>query len=306
MGTSWSVTLAAPTGVDPHPLHAGIQQQLDIVVAQMSTWEADSDLCRFNRAPAGTWHVLPGELFTVLQCALDIARESDGAYDPSIGPLAEAWGFGAHGGGHRIPDAHALALARSRVGWQRIVLEPAEQRAFQPGGADLDLSAIAKGYGVDQVVEYLRTTGIASALVEVGGELRGYGRKPDGNPWRVLVEASPDDDDALGEARVIELDDLAVATSGDRWHRFEQDGQRYAHTLDPRTGTPLHEAPAAVTVVATKAMHADAWATALTVMGAQAGLAFAHKHGIAARFVTRTDDGTKEDMTPSFETGLAG
>ncbi len=306
MGTSWSVILAAPAGFDMHRVHAGIQQQLDVVVAQMSTWEPDSDLCRFNRAPAGSWHALPDGFFTVLQCALDIARASGGAYDPTIGPLAEAWGFGARGGGHRIPDADTLAAARARVGWQRIALEPAHHRACQPGGADLDLSAIAKGHGVDLVVAYLRGNGIANALIEVGGELHGYGRKPDGNPWRVLVEASPDDDDALGEARVIELDDLAVATSGDHWHRFEEDGQRYAHTLDPRSGKPLHDAPAAVTVIAADAMRADAWATALTVMGANAGFTFACEHGIAARFVARTDGGAEERMTPSFEARLAG
>lgn len=306
MGTSWSVTLAAPSGIDSHYLHADIQQQLDIVVAQMSTWEPGSDLCRFNRAPAGSWHVLPHEFFTVLQCALDIARESGGAYDPTIGPLAEAWGFGAHGNGHRIPGADALAAARARVGWQRIALQSPDRLAFQPGGMNLDLSAIAKGYGVDQIVRHLRNAGIDSALVEVGGELHGYGRKPDGNPWRVLVEASPGDDDALGEARVIEMDDVAAATSGDRWHRFEEDGQRYAHTLDPRSGKPLHAAPAAVTVIAANAMLADAWATALTVMGVEAGIAFAREHGMAARFVTRADDGAHEHMTPSFETRLAG
>ncbi len=306
MGTSWSVMLAAPANTfDMHRLHAGIQQQLDLVVAQMSTWEPDSDLCRFNRASAGSWHVLPEDFFAVLQCALDIARYSGGAYDPTIGPLVEAWGFGAHGLGHRIPDAATLTAARARTGWERIALDPSGQRALQPGGIDLDLSAIAKGYGVDLVVRHLRRIGIESALVEVGGELHGYGSKPDGTPWRVLVEASPDEDDVLSEPRVIELDDLAVATSGDRWHRFEEDGQRYAHTLDPRSGKPLSDAPAAVTVIATDAMHADAWATALTVMGAEAGLTFARERGIAARFVTRDHESVKEHMTPSFETKLA-
>ena len=171
----------------------------------------------------------------------------------------------------------------------------------------LDLSAIAKGYGVDVVTDLLRRRGIEAALVEVGGELYGYGRKADGTPWRVLVESSPDEEaDSEGlEPRVLALDGLAVATSGDRWHAYAQGGRRYSHTIDPRSGEPVTDAAAAVTVVATDAMHADAWATALTVMGASVGYAFATEHELAARFLQRTPDGLQETMTPAFERHLA-
>ena len=160
---------------------------------------------------------------------------------------------------------------------------------------------------MDLVARHLRTKGIPAALVEVGGELYGYGRKPDDSPWQVLVEATPDPQDENEEenpARVIALESMAVATSGDHWHAFEQQGMRYSHTLDPRTGHPVQHAPASVTVIAVDAMHADAWATALTVMGGEAGFSFAESRGLAARFVTRTGSGLNERMTEAFKARL--
>jgi thiamine biosynthesis lipoprotein len=155
------------------------------------------------------------------------------------------------------------------------------------------------------VTRFIRGRGIASALIEVGGELYGYGRKLDDEPWRVLVESSPDEETESLAPRVVDLDDLAVATSGDRWHWFEQEGQRYSHTLDPRSGLPVERAPAAVTVIATDAMHADAWATALTVMGVEAGFAFAEQQNLAARFVVRGDEDLQERMTSGFKARLS-
>jgi thiamine biosynthesis lipoprotein len=300
MGTSWCVKLVASPRADLHALHAGIQAQLDRVVAQMSTWEADSDISRFNRAVAGTRQVLPPEFFAVLSCALETARDSDGAYDPTIGALVEAWGFGPAQGRKGVPDESELASAQVGPGWQRVSLRPQDMSVLQPGGVQLDLSAIAKGYGVDQVTRHLREVGIGAALTEVGGELYGYGRKPDGGRWRVLAEATPDAEPDDETVCVIALDGVAVATSGDHWHAFEQDGRRYSHTLDPRTGRPVETAAAAITVIADDAMHADAWATALTVMGAEAGYRFAQQRDIAARFVVRSDRGLIETTTDAF------
>ncbi|MEN1956401.1 FAD:protein FMN transferase [Luteimonas changyuni] len=329
MGTLWRVSVAAPPGADLHALHDGIQACLDRVVAQMSTWERDSDISRYNRAPAGSWQALPQPFFNVLRDALALAADSGGAVDPTVGPLVEAWGFGPFGGGGRVPDAETLASARARTGWQRVLLDAAGQRALQPGGAGLDLSGIAKGHGVDAVVDWLQAQDAPAALVEVGGELRGYGRKPDGSAWKVLAEAWPDDDgddDGLGlgvangsgggarpdTARdraaascVIQLDDAAVATSGDHWHRFEQDGRLYSHTIDPRTGAPVAHAPAAVTVVAGTALAADAWATALTVMGPERGFELAQARGMAARFVLRDAEGVRERSTDAYMQRLA-
>ena len=195
MGTLWQVSLSAPPGADLHVLHDGIQACLDRVVAQMSTWEPDSDISRYNRAPAGSWQALPQPFFDGLREALAIAEDSDGACDPTVGPLVQAWGFGPYGQGGAVPDASTLAEARARVGWRRLELDASRQRVLQPGGVALDLSGIAKGHAVDAVVDWLQARGLSAALVEVGGELRGYGRKPDGTPWKVLAEAWPHDDD---------------------------------------------------------------------------------------------------------------
>ena len=299
MGTTWQVKLAVARTCDLHPLHAGIQARLDAIVAQMSTWEAHSDISRFNRAAAGTTHTPPALFARVLDCAIDVARRSDGAFDPTVGPLVALWGFGAQAQARRIPDPSLLTATRARCGWQRLHWQAGQ--LLQPGGLDLDLSAIAKGFGVDQASQWLRLQGVPAALVEVGGELHGYGHKPDGQPWRVLVDAGPEEDAGTDlPARVLALDDLAVATSGDRWHHFEQDGAQFSHTLDPRTGAPVTRAAAAVTVAARDAMHADAWATALTVMGHAQGLAFAQAHGLAARFVCRGAHGIEEHLSPAF------
>lgn len=298
MGTTWRMRLSAPRTRALRPLHDGIQTRLDAVVAQMSPWEPDSDISRYNRAAPGTWHVLPPDLLAVLHAALDIAAASDGAFDPTLGPLVDLWGFGAGGARPGVPDPVALDAARPHCGWRRIELDASGTRLRQPGGLQLDLSAIAKGFGVDAVTAWLREAGIDGALVEVGGELRGHGRRPDGECWRVLVEAIADADEA---PCVLPLDACAVATSGDRWHRFEHDGRRYSHSIDPRSGAPVADAAAAVTVVAGDAMRADAWSTALTVLGPEAGLALAARHGLAARFAQRGADGPVYRATPAFE-----
>ncbi|MFA0923851.1 FAD:protein FMN transferase [Xanthomonas fragariae] len=304
MGTTWSVKLVAPRGRDLHPLHACIQAALDRVVAQMSTWEADSDISRYNRAPSGHWQTLPDDFYAVLSAALQIAQDSNGAFDPTVGPMVELWGFGASGGRRCVPSPEQIALASLRCGWQRVDLDG--RRAQQPGAVALDLSGIAKGFGVDCVHRALVQADIASALIEVGGELFGYGRKPDGSAWRVLVESIPDEDACTAlPQRVLALDGLAAATSGDRWHRFDTDGTRYAHTFDPRTGAPVPHAPAAVTVLASEAMQADAWATAMTVLGVDDGLAYARNATLAVRFVLREDGALHEFMSPAFEHYLA-
>lgn len=304
MGTSWSVRLAAARNADLEALHAGIQARLALVVQQMSTWESESDISRYNRAEAGQWLSVPPEFAQVLAGALAIAEASNGAFDPSVGTLVALWGFGpnAHAG---VPDAEALRDARRHADWRRIGFDADALRVLQPGGVQLDLSAIAKGHAVDLVAAHLREAGVGSALVEVGGELAGFGRKPDGEPWRVLVEAGPEEDDHRLDARVLDLDGIAVATSGDRWHHYTRNGRRYTHTIDPRSGAPVAHAPAAVSVIASDAMHADGWATALGVLGTDAGHALALRLGLAARFLWRDDDGMHERMTDTFRAHLA-
>lgn len=302
MGTRWRACLVAGPRVPLPPLHDAIQATLDGIVAQMSTWEPDSDISRYNRAEAGCWQPLPHAFAQVLRCGLAVAEASDGAYDPTIGPLVDLWGFGAGSTAMQVPDAAAVDAVRARIGWRKVALRDDPPAVRQPGGVALDLSAIAKGYGVDAVAACLRRHGIDAALVDVGGELAGFGRKPDGTPWKVLVEAAPGARDA--QPCVLALDGFAAATSGVHWHRFEHAGRSYAHTLDPRTGAPVEQAPAAVTVIADDAMHADAWATALTVMGLDSGCEFAHAQGLAARFVP-AQQGAAVRTTPAFDARIA-
>lgn len=303
MGTSWSVKLVAETGASLQPLQEGIQRCLDRVDAQMSTWKADSDLSRFNHAPAGSWQALPADCFRVLEYALQVARQSDGAYDPTAGALVDAWGFGParHYGdaGFGLPDASQLAEARACTGWQRIELDPAALRARQPGGVRVDLSAVAKGFAVDQVARWLNARDVTSHLIEVGGELRGTGVRPGGQPWWVALEAPLPHRSGAEPATqtLLALHGLSVATSGDYRRGFGRDGEHFCHTIDPRSGRPIAHGLASVSVVHRDCMAADAQSTALTVMGLERGLEHARRHRLAALFVQRTAEGFEEHLS---------
>jgi len=304
MGTTWSINLVAPKSLPLLDALTGVQKELDRVVAQMSTWDAASDLSRFNRAPAGTWHVLPEEFFAVLSYALSVAEVSGGAYDPTIGPLVNLWGFGPNPARTTEPAAADLDAARARCGWRQMLLESEERRAFQPGGLYVDLSAVAKGFGVDQGARYLQRIGVANFLIEVGGELRGEGTKPDGTPWWVALERPPSGALAPTET-VAALHGLSIATSGDYRKFAEIDGRHLSHTIDPRTGRPVSGKPASVTVLHAECMCADALSTAVTVLGADEGMRFAERHNLAALCLTRAGQGFEESMTPDFAAMLS-
>jgi len=298
MGTGWSARLMLPDGASAH-LKPALQAELDLVVAQMSHWEPDSLLSRYNRAPAGSWHDLPSPFFEVIDYALAVQQGSGGAYDPAAGALVDLWGFGAAGrydqAGFYAPDAQAVAAAMARCRSARPVLERTTRRLLQPGGAVLDLSAVAKGHAVDRLALCLERLGIRHYLVEAGGELRGAGVKGDGQPWWVEIEGVPDAGSAAGggqqhagEQPLLALHGLAVATSGDYRRHFQHAGNRISHTLDPRSGRPIANGVASTTVIASTCMAADALSTALTVLGPRDGLAWAERDGIAARFLVRT------------------
>jgi thiamine biosynthesis lipoprotein len=295
MGTTWSVKLAAPAGRPPQGARDAIKRVLDSVIAQMSTWIAQSDISRFNDAAPGTWHELPADFHEVLRYALALARETDGCYDPTVGALVDLWGFGPAGRCSDIPDARSIDAARS--GWRRLRLGGG-RRAFQPGNVQLDLSSVAKGFAVDRVAAELARLGFADHLVEIGGELRGSGTKPDGAPWWVALER-PDAQGAVPET-VIALHGLAVATSGDAQRYLEHGGRRLSHTIDPRSSRPVPDRLASVTVLHRRCMEADALATALTVLGPDDGFGYAAARGLAARFILRGAGGLEERMTPAF------
>lgn len=282
MGTSWSVRIAARA--PPPALGAAIQAVLDEVVGQMSGWEPASALARFNRAAPGSWHDLPPGFAHVLAAGVEIARVTGGAFDPAIGALVDLWGFGPAPARLAPPAPDEIARARVRSGWERLDLDASARRARQPGGLALDLSGIAKGHAVDRVAALLGARGFGHTLVEVGGELKGTGVRPDGQPWWVAVEPPP----GLPVAPTrVALHGLAIATSGDYRRFFDHGGRRYAHSIDPRSGEAVANDLAAVTVLHEECMRADALATALLVMGAREGAAFADAHGLAVLLVRR-------------------
>lgn len=299
MGTTWSAKLVLPQPMPAARLEAEIAVLLDRVVAEMSPWRDDSDISRFNRAPADAWQALPGDFYAVLDHALAMARATSGAYDPTIGALVDLWGFGPAPRRATPPADWEIGEALMLQGWARVILDPPRRAALQPGGVRLDLSSIAKGHAVDLVSERLRALGVASHLVEIGGELRGEGLKTDGQPWWVALEDPPGA--RPGAQTVVALHGLSIATSGDYRRYFEHGGRRYAHTLDPRTGRPVAGDLVSVTVVAERCLQADALATALTVLGVEAGIDFARQHGVAARFVRDDQKQRPEEfLSPAF------
>lgn len=288
MGTTWTVRFAAGGGLDPAALRTAITARLDDIVAEMSHWAADSHLSAFNRAPAGSWHILPRDFAAVIAAGLDVADRSAGAFDPTIGRIITLRGFGPE----QIsspPDEAAIAAAHAAAGWRRLAFDHAAYRLRQPGGMSLDLSGIAKGYAVDAIANLFGAAGIRHWLVEIGGELRGDGIRPDGDPWWVDLEDPPGA--ALPRLRIA-LHGLAVATSGDY--------RRGAHTIDPRTGRSTTHGLTSVSVIHDTAMLADAWATALTVLGPDDGFALAARERLAARFLCRTSLGVEERLTPAL------
>lgn len=301
MGTTWSVKLIAQPAADGPGLTAMVQRALDAVVAQMSPWEPLSALCRYNRAPAGNWMTLPAGMAAVVRRAIQIAEATNGAFDPTLGALTDLWGFGPRPFAGQPPSREAVETAREAGGWTRLTLDG--DALFQPGGLRLDLNGIAKGFGVDQAADALERAGVKSYLVEVGGELRGAGAKPDGQPWWVELERAPAANDTL--RTIVALHGLSIATSGDYRRFFDHDGRRYAHTLDPVSGAPSDRGMLSVTVLAETCMDADAWATALTVMGPEAALGFATSHDLPALIVSRSGPkaetgGLEERLSPAL------
>ncbi|MBN8482663.1 MAG: FAD:protein FMN transferase [Xanthomonadales bacterium] len=307
MGSTWTVKYVGAESSSPG-VRAAIEHELAEIDAQMSTWKPESPLSRFNAAPAASWHVLPEALFGVMQRALALAADTDGAYDPTVGPLVELWGFGPGKARREPPTAAEIDRVRARVGWQRVQLDEAGRRAFQAGGVHVDLSSIAPGYATDRIGEILGARGCADYLVEVGGELRARGQKPDGGAWQVAVQRPLDNDHsdgAIDAQHIVALRDAALGSSGDYRHFFEDNGRRYAHRIDPRTGWPLDNDVASVTALAKRGIDADPYATALSVLGPDAGMAFARTHGFGALFILRNGERLEERMSEVFAASLS-
>jgi thiamine biosynthesis lipoprotein len=300
MGTSWSVRCIANAARAP-VVRAAIEDELARVIAQMSPWEPNSDLCRFNRSPIGGWHNLPNELFRVVDCALRIACDSEGAFDPALGALVDLWGFGPMPPS-TAPRFETIDAARRADGWRALELDSAGQRLRRTAPVALDLCGIAKGFAVDRVMSALSSHGVEHALVEIGGELAGRGVKPDRTPWWVTIDRPAGLAPTADAPLLVALHEMAIATSGcERGYR--RDGRHLSHSIDATTGAPIGNGMVSASVLHQSCMEADAYATALMVLGPQAGLAFATSQNLAAVLLFReSDDGAiVEAITPALQ-----
>ena len=298
MGTTYSAKFVARqlTADQFRNLQLAIDEWLGRVDAAMSTYKADSELSRFNgHRSTEPFPVTPGVL-EVFLLAQQVSEASDGAFDITVGSLVDAWGFGPEGGLEAKPDEHRLEELRRHVGFRNITIDSASSSLRKRDPLLVaDLSAIAKGYAVDGLADLLVERGFADFLVEVGGELRSSGEKPDRVPWVVGVEAPLPDARSL--YATMELHGEAVATSGDYRNFWDDDGRRYSHIIDPRTGRPLPYVGAAVTVIHERAVLADAWATAMTVLGPVDGAALADRLELGVIFVRQGESGLTETRT---------
>jgi thiamine biosynthesis lipoprotein len=294
MGTSYTVELAAP--IDDavrNKLTELIEVELAAVNRAMSTYDPRSELSQFNEREDLRWAPASRGLLEVLDSASRISNATQGAFDVTVGPLVDLWGFGPQYGTRRVPDDAAIERIRESVDYQLVQIDPsAGAIRKRHSRTQVDLNAIAKGYGVDRVAMVLDRQGIHNYLVEIGGELRARGTTAAGRPWRVGIERPVEGQHVVGE--VVALDNRAIATSGTTEDFFEQDGRHYSHIIDPKTAHPVEEPPIAVSVVADTTMEADAWATALVVLGSKRGYSLAQSRGLAALFVTAT--GSKFDV----------
>ena len=300
MGTSWTLRAFAPAGFNARRLHDEICGMLDAIVREMSPWEVDSDLSRFNTLDAGDSINLSTHFSAVIDCALRIAEETNGAFDPTLGALVDLWGFGAKPPAREAPNDDDINSALACSGWRKLKRDGA--KLVQTGGLRLDLNGIAKGHAVDEAARIVSAAGVASFLIEIGGELKSVGVKPDGQPWWIDLERPPGD---ASTPLLLALYNQAVASSGDYRRSAEINGESIAHTIDPKTGRPLGNGIASVSVLHSSCMAADAYATAIQVLGAERGIAFADQAGLAAMLTERGADGFREHLSAAAAAMLA-
>lgn len=290
MGSAWTVKVAGPLRASAEDLRAGVQARFDAVNQALSTYRADSALSRFNSDDSGQWIDIDAELGEVLSYALSLAEDSGGAYDVTVGPLVNLWGFGPDPATRRVPDSAVLESARARVGWRKVEVDATNRRARKAPGVRVDLSSLGKGRGVDRVAEYLDAQGVTNYLIDLSGKLRARGLNPQRGPWRVAVEPPEADAGSVQpffEPQIIELANQSVATAGDYRRFFEIDGTHYSHIIDPRTGWPVTHTTVSASAIAPDCMHADALATVLMAMSPDEAVALANRRQVAALLIGR-------------------
>ncbi len=304
MGTTYAIKIrGVPETFDLELVQKRIDEILERINSRMSTYREDSELSLFNQSESTDWMPVSSETVHVVSEAVRISTLTNGAFDVTIGPLVNLWGFGPDSQPIRIPSEEAIREKLTSVGYQHLHLRNAPPAIRKDESRiQIDLSAIAKGYAVDQVVEFLESQNVLHFLVEVGGELRGKGLNSAGLPWKVAIEKPKSDERAIHQ--VLNLESQAMATSGDYRNFFHENGERFSHTINPQTGQPVTHQLASVTVLRTSCMEADALATGLMVLGPDAGLKLARQEKFPAFFVSRTKRGFEETMTPELESFL--
>ncbi|MGR3624592.1 FAD:protein FMN transferase [Pseudophaeobacter sp.] len=291
MGTTYNVIAVDKTAaLSQDAIKAAIAAELAVVNGQMSNWDPNSEISRFNSAETTEAVAISPELAKVIAAANEIHAKSGGLFDVTLGPLIEIWGFGARTAESPVPSDEAIAAAQKITGQSKILSltsDPLTLRKSLPG-TSVYLAAIAKGYGVDQVAAVLKEAGLDDYMVEIGGDLVTSGLNPKGEPWRIGIERPDAGSQSVEE--VVNVSGLGMATSGDYRNYFEQNGIRYSHIIDANTGRPITHGTASVTVLAPDAMMADGWATALLAMGREPGLKLAEAEGLAVLFIERNSD----------------
>jgi thiamine biosynthesis lipoprotein len=286
-----------------------LENQVALLLARiemsMSTYEPESELSRFNAQTGSDWFAVSAELCDVVAAAQQLSGRTGGAFDVTVGPLVNLWGFGPDFSVTEPPDAERIAEVMQLTGNRYLRTDcsiPALAKALP--ALYVDLSAYAKGYGVDSIADLLGDLGVVNFFVEIGGEIRVSGTNVKDRPWSIAIEAP--DRATRSVSRIIELSNAAMATSGDYRNYFEHDGQVYSHTIDPRTGYPVSHGAAAVTVVADSTTLADGMATALLVLGPIEGLQLAEQQDVAALFQLRADNDVEQRMSTRFAREVAG
>lgn len=303
MGSTYSIKYVRRAGLAaPSEVQAQVERILAQIDRQMSTYRNDSDIERFNDLPANSCQAMPAAVLRLIEVGQQLSRDSQGAFDLTVEPLLNLWGFGPQGRGEAVPSDTALAQVRQRVGYTHLRIEG--DQLCKDAAVEVDFNSIAAGHAVDRIAARLAEMGIDSYLVEATGELKAVGRKPDGSAWRIALE-EPRDDRQLAE-RVIAVDGYGVSTSGDYRNYFQRDGQRYSHAFDARTGRPVEHGLASVTVIHPAAVMADGLSTLLLILGPERGWDYAEKHDIAAFFVIRADTGFVTRSNRAFDRLLAG
>lgn len=298
MGSTYTVKyVRSGDVVAKEALQDEVEAILGEIDKQLSTYRSDSDVERFNALPGGSCANVPDAMRELVAAGEQLSADSDGAFDLTLEPLLNIWGFGPQGRSERVPSAEEVEAARALTGHRHLRIEG--DRLCKSVAVQLDFNSIAAGYAVERVTARLEALGVRSYLVEITGELKAEGRKPDGSPWRIAIEA-PRDDERVAQ-KIVELNGLGVSTSGDYRNYFERDGRRYSHTLDPQTGRPIEHHLAAVTVIDESTLRADGLSTALMVLGPERGLALAERNAIAAFFVVREGQEFVTASTKAFD-----